>query len=105
VPEQQATYLKGNEALITYLKENSRDAMNVIKDEKLGALKLSFIVSKNGKISEVKHDAMTTGYPSIDKKFIELIKNVPGKWIPAENASGEKMEQELVFTFGPKDGC
>ena len=51
------------------------------------------------------HDAMTTGYPSIDEKFIELIKNIPGKWIPAENAKGEKMEQEFVFTFGPADRC
>ncbi len=48
---------------------------------------------------------MTTGYPSIDERFITLIKKIPGKWIPAENSRGEKIEQELVFTFGPANGC
>jgi len=105
VPNTQATYVNGKEALITYLKDNSNDNMNVIKDEKLGAIKLSFIISKQGTVKDVKHDAMTTGYPSIDEKFIKLIKNMPGKWTPAENSRGEKIEQELVFTFGPADGC
>lgn len=105
VPEKQATYADGHDALITYLKENSLSAMNVIKDDKLNAVKFSFIVSKDGKVTHVKHDAMATGYPSIDNKLIELLNNIPGKWIPAENANGKKLEQELVFTFGPRDGC
>lgn len=105
VPEKQATYADGKEALIQYLKYNSKENMNIIKDEKLGAIKLSFIITKNGIVTDVKHDAMTTGYPSIDEKFMNLIKNIPGKWKPAENAKGEKIDQELVFTFGPRDGC
>ncbi|MFD2916328.1 hypothetical protein [Psychroserpens luteus] len=105
VPDKQATYIDGNEALINYLKDNSKESMNVIKGDDLGAIKLSFIVTKEGIVSNVKHDAMTTGYPSIDEKFMELIKNIPGKWSPAENAKGEKMDYELVFTFGPRDGC
>jgi hypothetical protein len=48
---------------------------------------------------------MTTGYSSLDDKFIELIKNIPGLWIPAENSKGEHVDQELVFTFGPANGC
>lgn len=105
VPETQANYVDGKEALITYLKESSLDAMYAIKDDKINAVKFSFIITKEGKVTDVKHDAMTTGYPTIDDKFIELLKNIPGKWTPAENANGEKMEQELVFTFGPRDGC
>ena len=105
VPETQATYVNGKDALLTYLKDNSKDAMSIIENDKLGAIKLSFIVTKDGKVSEVNHDAMTTGYPSIDKKLIELLKNIPGKWTPAKNADGNNMEQELVFTFGPRDGC
>ncbi|MFP4845566.1 hypothetical protein [Winogradskyella sp. PE311] len=104
-PEKEATYLDGKESLIEYLKMNSKDGMYVIKDNKLGAIKLSFIVSKEGTVKDVKHDAMTTGYPSIDKNFMNLIKNIPGKWTPAENAKGEKMDFEFVFTFGPRDGC
>ncbi|WP_405569548.1 hypothetical protein [Winogradskyella sp. Asnod2-B02-A] len=105
VPDTQATYVDGKEALLQYLKENSLADMNVIKDDKINAIKISFIISKQGDVIEVKHDAMSTGYTSIDEKFMELIKNIPGKWTPAENAKGEKMEQEFVFTFGPRDRC
>lgn len=105
VPDKQAVYNDGKESLINYLKDSSKENMKVIKGDDLGAIKISFIVTKNGIVTDVKHDAMTTGYPSIDKKLIELIENIPGKWTPAKNAKGEKMEQELVFTFGPRDGC
>lgn len=105
VPDQQANYVDGKEALLNYLKDHSRTDMNTITDNKINAIKISFIVDKQGEIKDVKHDAMSTGYPEIDKKFMKLIKNIPGKWTPAENSKGEKMEQELVFTFGPADGC
>ena len=105
VPETQATYINGKAALINYLKANSLNDMYVIQDNKLGAIKLSFKITKQGIVSDVKHDALTTGYKSIDEKFMTLIKNIPGKWTPAENSNGEKIEQELVFTFGPADGC
>jgi len=105
VPENQAIYVDGKEALIEYLKINSKEDLNIIKGDKLGSIKISFIISKNGIVTDVKHDAMTTGYPSIDERFINLLENIPGKWIPAENTNGEKIDQELVFTFGPANGC
>lgn len=105
VPDKQASYVDGKDALIKYLKDGSKASMNVIKDEKLGSIKIAFIVTKDGTISNVEHDAMTTEYQSIDDTLIELIKNIPGKWIPAQNEQGEKMNQELVFTFGPRNGC
>jgi hypothetical protein len=36
----------------------------------------------------------------LDKEVLELIVKMPGNWEPAENANGEKVEQELVFAFG-----
>ena len=105
VPDLQATYVNGEDALLKYLKDTSYDDMNIIEDDKLGAIKISFIITKKGDISNVKHDAMTTGYPFIDKKLIELIKNIPGEWTPAETSLGEKTDYEFVFTFGPRDGC
>nr|WP_321244304.1 hypothetical protein [uncultured Psychroserpens sp.] len=105
VPEKQVTYTNGKEALINYFKDNSKDNMNAIKTNSFNAVMLYFTVTKQGDISNVYQRQMSTGYPSIDEKFIDLIKNIPGKWIPAENAKGEKIDQELVFTFGPRDGC
>ena len=32
--------------------------------------------------------------------MIQLIKNTPDQWVPAENEKGEKVEQELVVSFG-----
>ncbi|MEH6535589.1 MAG: hypothetical protein V7719_04305 [Psychroserpens sp.] len=105
VPDKQAVYIDGNEALINYLKDNSKESMTIIKGDNLGAIKISFIVTKEGTVSKVTHDAMTTGYSSIDKKLIELVKNIPGEWTAAENSKGEKIDYEFVFTFGPANGC
>jgi hypothetical protein len=105
VPDKQAAYIDGKESLIAYLKRNSNASMTAIKDDILGAIKISFLVTKEGIISNIIHDAMTTGYSSIDQKLLELIKNIPGEWTPAENSLGEKIDYEFVFTFGPRDGC
>jgi hypothetical protein len=105
VPDKQAVYKDGNDVLINYFKDNSLESMNVINGNDLGAIKISFIVTKAGLVTDVKHDAMTTGYSSIDEKLIELVKTIPGEWTPAENSNGEKMDYEFVFTFGPRDGC
>lgn len=105
VPDKQAVYNNGKDSLLNYLKDNSMESMNVIEGDDLGAIKISFIVTKEGTVSKVKHDAMTTGYSSIDEKLFELIKNIPGEWTPAENSKGEKMNYEFVFTFGPRNGC
>ena len=45
-----------------------------------------------------------SGYLSINNRMIELINKAPGKWNPAENAKGEKVDQELAVSFGLR-GC
>ena len=98
-PEKEALYINGHAALLEYLKENSKvETANVEKD-KLKPGKLYFTVTKTGTISNVELDS-TSGYPSIDETMIELITNMPGKWEPAENGNGEKVDQALVFSFG-----
>ena len=48
----------------------------------------------------------STNYPSIDKKMIELIKKTQDNWIPAEDSTGKKINQNLVFSLGVKGlGC
>ena len=103
IPEKEAEYIHGYDALITYLKENSREKTAIIKENQLQPGKVSFTVTKEGTIANVKLTS-TSGYASVDKMLIELIKNMPGKWNPAENSRGEKVEQELVFFFG-LEGC
>ena len=99
VPEKQAIYTSGKDALIDYLKENSKEITIIVENDKLQPAKLYFTVTKKGHITNVKL-VTTSGYPSIDKRMIELITKAPGKWEPAENTKGEKVDQELVFSFG-----
>ena len=99
VPEKQAVYVSGKEAFVEYLKANSKDVRANVQADKLQPAKLFFTVTKNGIIENVKLDR-SSGYPSIDKTMIELITNVPGAWESAKNSKGEKVDQELVISFG-----
>ena len=110
VPEKQAEYVDdqqelingdGKTALKEFLKTNSLEARTKAKviAEKLKPAKLYFTVSKMGTIENVRLDR-SSNYPIVDEAMIELIKNTPGQWRPAENINGEKVDQELVVSFG-----
>lgn len=101
VPEIQTEYLDGKDALIAYLKENSKAAVAraMVQVEKLQPAKLFFTVTKNGTIEHVRLDR-SSNYPTVDEAMIEIIKKAPGTWKPAENAKGEIVDQELVISFG-----
>lgn len=104
VPETQATYSEGNKALLQYLKENKSKDNRFIDEKKMQAVKVSFTISANGTMTNVKLDR-TTGYPQLDLELKELIKNVPEHWIPAKNQDGNPVDQELVMSFGLADMC
>ncbi len=99
IPEKEAEYTSGHDALIAYLKENSKEKTAIIKQDQLKPCKVSFTITKKGTIANVKLTS-TSGYPSVDEALVELITNMPEKWEPAENSKGEKVDQELVFSFG-----
>lgn len=103
VPEKQAAYEDGSEKLVEFLRVNSKEDLVNINEKKLQPAKIDFTITKEGKIGNVEL-SNSCGYPSIDKKMIELIKNAPGKWIPAENIDGEKVDQKLVLSFANM-GC
>lgn len=103
VPEKQAEYEGGKEAFINYLKINNSHNTLYIDENKLRSAKLYFTVSKSGSITKARIDR-SSGYPGIDNTILELLMKTPGKWQPAENAQGEKVDQELVITFG-SIGC
>jgi len=103
-PEKQAVYIDGETALINYLIKNSRDQTANLDDNKVRAIKIYFTISKQGILKHVKRDR-STSFPELDKKLEELTNKIPGQWIPAENAKGEKVEQEFAFSFGNKRGC
>ena len=101
VPEKQAVYQDGKEALMTFLKETGKAAVAKANVDaiKLQPAKLFFTVTKNGSVEKVKLDR-SSNYPEIDNFMIELIQKTPRNWIPAENSNDEKVDQELVISFG-----
>ncbi len=99
VPEKQATFVDGKDALKAFLKMSTEKVRKDADPEKFQAAKLYFTVSKDGTIKNVHLDR-SCGYPKIDEKMKELISQVPGTWLPAENEKGEKVDQELVVSFG-----
>lgn len=103
IPETEAEYRDGHDALIDYLKENSKSEAVSVDMRQLQPGKVNFIVTKDGGIGAVTLES-TSGYNSIDKKMINLIKSMPGTWEPATNEKGERVDQELVFSFGMM-GC
>jgi hypothetical protein len=99
VPETQAEYIYGKKALINYLKEHTIEATANIPEDKLKPAKLYFTITKDGSINSIYLDR-TSGYPEVDALMMQLINNTPGGWIPAVNAKGENVDQELVVSFG-----
>ena len=102
-PEKEAEYTGGHNALIEYLRTNTRLQTAIIDKNKLRAGKLFFTVTKEGAIANARIDG-TSGYPAIDETVVALILNTTGEWVPAQNAKGEKIDQELVLSFGTQ-GC
>lgn len=99
VPEKQAVHNLGKDALIAYVKENTKKFAGIVEDDKLQPGKVTFTVSKAGNVTDAKLTS-TSGYPAFDDKMLELVGSMPGAWEPAKNSVGEKVDQKLVFSFG-----
>ena len=100
VPEKQAVYKEGKEALIEYLKSS---AQAIIDKQEQGSLKSGNIlltISPSGILDKVEL-SRTCGYTSVDNRMLELFNQLPkGWWEAAANEKGENVEQTLIFTFG-----
>ncbi len=99
VPEQQAVYRPGNEALLDFIRSKNKENTANLDESKLQPAKLYFTVTKLGTISNVRLDR-TTGFERIDVTVLDLMRRLPGTWQPAENHKGEKVDQELVLSLG-----
>ncbi len=99
VPEKQASFKKGRTALMNYLRLKSAKEVAGTDVDDLKSGKIQFMITTDGTVSDVILES-TSGYDSIDDKMIKLIKSMPGKWNAATDSKGEKVEQELVYSYG-----
>ena len=103
VPDVQAAYKGGFNALVNHLREASKDKVKHVKRDKVGRYRVFFTVTKKGAISNVKM-VESSNYNDVDEALLKIVKDMPRKWSPARNENGEKVDQEFVFTFG-RAGC
>jgi len=103
VPDLQAEYQGGMSSLEEYLKHASSDFVKNVTRNEVGRCRIFFTVSKTGEISKVKL-IETSNYPKIDKNMVKIVQEMPRKWTSAQTKTGEKVDQEFVFTFGVA-GC
>lgn len=104
VPEKEAVYPGGMEQIVTILQQNCEKLIAATNAKKLNPGLLVFMVSKNGEVIASEH-LISSGYPAIDEKLVELMKTLPHNWTPAENGRGEKVAQEFALRFGDLSGC
>ena len=103
VPEKQAQYELGKESLLDFLRVGSATFIAENLEDRVQPGRIHLTISKEGILKNVELRS-TSGNKAIDHKIIELISEAPGKWIPAENSEGDKVEQELVVFYGSL-GC
>jgi len=103
IPENEAEFKGGKQALLEYLKESSKDEVAIITEDKLEPGKIYFTVTAHGTIDNV-HLGWTCGFPSVDEALMQIVSEIPKKWEVASNSNGEKVDQEFVFFFG-LEGC
>ena len=103
VPDIQATYKGGFDALVNYLRKASKNKVKHVKRDKVGRFRVFFTVTNKGSIADVKM-VESSNYSDVDEALIKIVKNIPRKWSPARDGKGKKVDQEFVFTFG-RAGC
>lgn len=99
VPEKEAEFEYGKQALIDYVKNNTAHFETRVDPLNLQPGKVRFTISSSGEVKDVFLEA-TSGYESFDNAVMNLLSKIDGNWEPATNAKGDKVEQQLVFAFG-----
>ena len=103
IPEIEAEYSSGKDAMNKYLKDKAIDKLTDTKDKPYKAV-VSFTVSEEGKIADAQI-TKSSGSASTDKLLLKAITKMPD-WKPAQKANGTKVKQNFEFTVDTgTDGC
>ncbi len=93
-PDETATFPGGDIALVKFLKKNVYYPLDV-PDDAEGKVYVSFVIEKDGLISNVK--IVKSPHPSFSVEVIRVIKRMP-KWIPGKK-NGEIVRTKVVMPF------
>ena len=94
---EMASFPGGTENLFEYLKQHMRYPKAAEKDSIEGRVIVSFIVEKNGKLTNFK--VVKSPDPSLSKEALRVTKSMP-KWNPGKlNGQPTRTKYAVPFTF------
>ncbi|MGB0368133.1 MAG: energy transducer TonB [Flavobacteriales bacterium] len=99
IPEKSAEYEGGKDALIAHLKQKSEGEVARAQKAELKPGKVRFTVTKTGEVVNVILIS-SSGYESIDETMLKLLQTLPNHWKPAQDAAGNTVDEQLVFSYG-----
>jgi len=102
-PENDASYIKGEEKLLEYIKAKAIDLIPYGSFKNYDLVSVKFTVAANGQIVN-PHVFWHTEHKNVEKLLLETICNMP-PWQPAEYRSGKKVDQDFVLTVGNHKSC
>ncbi|MBF1553729.1 MAG: energy transducer TonB, partial [Prevotella salivae] len=77
IVEMMPQYPGGLAAMLKYIRENIKYPEQAMKERIQGRVTVSFIIEKDGSISDVK--AVRSVHPLLDKEAVRMVKSMP-KW-------------------------
>ena len=103
IPDVEAEFPSGPDALITYLAINSWDKITAhgYDASEMKTTGIRFTINQEGKPENIEV-FVESGNAKVDEVLKETVANMPA-WIPAENFNGEKAKEQFEFILG--DGC
>ncbi len=82
IVEMMPQYPGGLAAMLKYIRENIKYPEQAMKERIQGRVTVSFIIEKDGSISDVK--AVRSVHPLLDKEAVRMVKSMP-KWSPGKH--------------------
>ena len=103
IPAKEASFPRGNDQLMDYIQKETIQEIPLLLHQQLEQASIRFIIDKTGKANQIKV-SKTSEFEEIDTLLMQAIQNMEA-WIPAEDAEGNKVEQEFELVVGTMVGC
>ena len=97
VVEEMPVFPGGIQGMIKFLSENISYPKEAQKKKISGRVLVSFVVEKNGSVSEVQTERSL--YPSLDEEAVRVVKSMPN-WTPGKQGGQVvRVKYTLPITF------
>lgn len=97
VPDEQAEFEGGQQALMTWLSQNMQYPAKAVEDDAQGRVLVGFIVNRDGSVDDVK--VVKSVHPALDEEAVRVVKAMP-KWKPGKKGGKTvRVRYTLPMTF------